>query len=459
MSNAMGVTAHLDLGHGSPNQNGAGAVATELFQQHSKMVLGVCRLLLRDPVEAEDAMQQAFLSAYRSILAGSEPRQPAAWLAVIARNECLDRIRTRMGEPLAEPGCDDDSEAPDALAAVIANADLRALGRSIGELPTQQREALVLREFCGQSYSEVGAALGVSESAIGSLLFRARQGLRATLQGVYGLLPLPALWDALAHLLARGPSVEVATLPVAKLATGAVAVGLLAGGAVAIERNVATQIGPPLRARVGATAATHLRAKPLVNQTRVSKPTARASSSRLVAPTIQARLPASPPAKPLQTVRPAVPAPASQASDESPLRVSPAPASQAGRPSSSAAERSSSVSARGRLGHGLTRNGKPENQQGHKKSSGKLPSPRNSGAGKGSGIPSNGTPSNGTPGNGGEGNDNPNVNGTGNGSAGGSSGSAPPGNGVGNPVGDTQKAVDHENSGGAPPAHPGHERS
>jgi DNA-directed RNA polymerase specialized sigma24 family protein len=44
-------------------------------------------------------MQQAFLSAYRSILAGNEPRQPAAWLATIARNECLDRIRARMREP------------------------------------------------------------------------------------------------------------------------------------------------------------------------------------------------------------------------------------------------------------------------------------------------------------------------------------------------------------------------
>ena len=383
MSNAMGVTAHLDLGHGSPNQNGAGALATELFQQHSKMVLGVCRLLLRDPVEAEDAMQQAFLSAYRSILAGSEPRQPGAWLATIARNECVDRIRARMREPLAEPGCDDDSEAPDAVSAVIASADLRALGRSIGELPTQQREALLLREFCGHSYSEVAAALGVSESAIGSLLFRARQSLRSVLQGVSAFLPLPVLRDTLGHLLARGPSVEVATLPVvAKLATGAIAVGLLAGGGVAIERSVATQSGPPPRARVGATAATHLGAKPLVNQTRVSKPMARASSSRLVAPTVQARLPASTPAKPLHTVRPAAPAPASQASDESPLPVSPAPASQAGRPSSPAAERSSSVSARGRLGHGLIRNGKPEKQQGHKKSSGKLPSPRNSGAGK-----------------------------------------------------------------------------
>jgi RNA polymerase sigma-70 factor, ECF subfamily len=167
----MAVTVDLDLGPERPNQNAVGAYATDLFQQHSKMVLGVCRLLLPDPADAEDAMQQAFLSAYRSILAGNQPRQPAAWLATIARNECLDRIRARRREPLARPGDVDDSVGPDALDAVIASADLLALGRSIRELPNQQREALLLHEFCGLSYREVAAVLGVSESAIGSLLF------------------------------------------------------------------------------------------------------------------------------------------------------------------------------------------------------------------------------------------------------------------------------------------------
>ena len=361
-----------------------------------------------------------------------------------------------MREPLAEPGCDDDSEAPDAVSAVIANEDLRALSRSIGELPTQQREALLLREFCGHSYSEVAATLGVSESAIGSLLFRARQSLRSVLQGVSAFLPLPVLRDTLGHLLARGPSVEVATLPVvAKLATGAIAVGLIAGGGVAIERSVATQSGPPPRARVGATAATHLRAKPLVNQTRVSKPIARASSSRLVVPTVQGRLPASPPAKPLHTVGPAAPAPASQASDESPLRVSPAPASG----------RQAIFACRGTFELGVgpgTLGARLDQKRQAGETTARLQEVFRQAAvaqelgerGKAAAPPVTAPPATAE-----KGTATPTSNGTGNGSAGGSSGSAPPGNGVGNPVGDTQKAVDHENSGGAPPADPGHKRS
>ena len=43
------------------------------------MVYGVCRLILRDPVEAEDAAQQTFLSAYRALLRGTTPREPDAW--------------------------------------------------------------------------------------------------------------------------------------------------------------------------------------------------------------------------------------------------------------------------------------------------------------------------------------------------------------------------------------------
>jgi DNA-directed RNA polymerase specialized sigma24 family protein len=64
------------------------------------MVYGVCRILLRDAVEAEDAAQQVFLSAYQSVIGGTEPRDPAAWLGTIARNECRGRIRDRMATPL-----------------------------------------------------------------------------------------------------------------------------------------------------------------------------------------------------------------------------------------------------------------------------------------------------------------------------------------------------------------------
>ena len=73
----------------------AGERIAELFVAYGRMVYGICRLILRDPSEAEDAAQQTFLSAYRGLLAGQDPREPSAWLGTIARNECRARLRKR----------------------------------------------------------------------------------------------------------------------------------------------------------------------------------------------------------------------------------------------------------------------------------------------------------------------------------------------------------------------------
>jgi RNA polymerase sigma-70 factor, ECF subfamily len=208
------------------------------------MVLGICRLMLADPAEAEDAMQQTFFSAYRSILAGSEPQRPAAWLATIARNECLDRIRARTREPLAEQVSGDSRGGPDALNAAIAREDLHALGRTIKELPTQQREALLLHEFHGLPYRDVAAAIGVSESAIASLLFRARARLRSALSRAYASLPVPALWNGADHLFGRGPGTDAALPVFAKLGIAAVAAGLTTGAAIVVENGVNTHHRP-----------------------------------------------------------------------------------------------------------------------------------------------------------------------------------------------------------------------
>jgi RNA polymerase sigma-70 factor (ECF subfamily) len=210
------------------------------------MVLGLCRLLLRDPVEAEDAAQQTFLSAHRSIAGSGYPRDPPAWLAAIARNECRARIRLRMREPLALPEL--PADLPDPLARAIRNADLEALWTALAELPRRQRRAFLLRELGGLSYGELGAALGVSRPAVESLLFRARQRLRGVLAGTPAVLVPAAMRDRLAELL---PSFEpgtatlvgrVATLPVAaKLATATVGVGLIASGAAELRSDPVRQ--------------------------------------------------------------------------------------------------------------------------------------------------------------------------------------------------------------------------
>jgi RNA polymerase sigma-70 factor, ECF subfamily len=224
---------------GRPAAVAAGATLAELFEAHGRMVLGLCRLLLRDPVEAEDAAQEVFVSAHRSPLGGVVPRDPPAWIAAIARNECRRRIRARMREPLALPELPDD--LPDPLASAVRAADLDALWTALAELPRRQRKAFLLRELGGLSYRELGAALGVSGPAVESLLFRARRYLRGALAGP-AFVPL-GLRDQLAQLLPGfGGASSAAAVPVAaKLVAVTAGIGLVATGAAELpQRHVLT---------------------------------------------------------------------------------------------------------------------------------------------------------------------------------------------------------------------------
>jgi RNA polymerase sigma-70 factor (ECF subfamily) len=213
------------------------------------MVYGVCRLILRDANEAEDAAQQTFLSAYRGLLAGQEPREPSAWVGTIARNECRKRLRGRSTEPVAlmtMPSRDETQRE------VGRRAEVEALCAALSQLPAPQRDAIVLREFYGLSYAEVAAALGLSGAAVESLLFRSRRRLQEQLRplrAALGVLTLPVtLRESLAQALpgfggaggaaaGAGALAKLGSVPLAaKLAAATLAVGT-AGTVAGLERE------------------------------------------------------------------------------------------------------------------------------------------------------------------------------------------------------------------------------
>lgn len=203
-----------------------------LFDEHASMVLGLCRLLLRDHHEAEDAAQQAFVSAYRSLLRGTEPRDAAPWLAAIARNECRARIRKRMRAPLTlEHELEEQLADPtDIVDESERRAELAALTAAIAQLPSRQREAVALRDFLGLSYEEVASTLAVSVPVVESLLFRARRRLRDTVRTVpryaAGLLAIPlAVRAAVSREL---PDLDSQSTAGAAGIAGAAAAGVLA---------------------------------------------------------------------------------------------------------------------------------------------------------------------------------------------------------------------------------------
>ncbi len=214
---------------GRPTSEEAGGRLASLFDAHGRMVMGLCRYLLRDGVEADDATQQTFLSAYRSLLSGRTPHNPAPWLAEIARNECRARMAARMREPVplpasVEPTGDDPADAAD-QAELIGQLKL-----AIADLPDRQREAVVLRDFYGLSYREVATAMAVSVPVVESLLFRARRRLGRRLGTLprlaQGALTIPlALRDELARLI---PGFDAAAASIGVTAGGATATGVVA---------------------------------------------------------------------------------------------------------------------------------------------------------------------------------------------------------------------------------------
>ena len=134
-----------------------------------------------------------------------------------------------MREPLAADQLDTVAGHDDPLESAIRRADLAALWAAIEGLPRQQRDALLLREFGGLTYDELGEALAVSGSAVESLLFRARQRLRVQLRTAYASFSGAQWVDALVRLIAGGGAPAAAK--VAALGVGAAAVG---GGAVVV---------------------------------------------------------------------------------------------------------------------------------------------------------------------------------------------------------------------------------
>jgi RNA polymerase sigma-70 factor (ECF subfamily) len=218
---------------GPGRDSSVAALVEQFYRSHAGLVRSVCCSILRDWVEAEDAVQQTFLSAQRALINGSSPQDAAAWLATIARHESLARVRARMREPLPLlVELEQYGAAPDVHATATQRYEVSELRGALAQLPGLQREAILLREVRGFSSPEVAAALSVTPHAAESLVFRARRSLRTHLQGAFAGLS-PGLWvQPLRELATRAASGGLAAPAAAKVAAISVGTALMAGGAI-----------------------------------------------------------------------------------------------------------------------------------------------------------------------------------------------------------------------------------
>lgn len=201
-----------------------------LYREHGAAVAALCRSLLCDRTEAEDAAQQVFLSAHRALLSGTVPREPLHWLLAVARHECYGRFRERAVTPVPA-GDAPDGAAADASVHVLRAGELASMWDEVGRMPPAQREAFLLREIRGLSYGQVADELSLSPPSVRSLLLRARTRLRRRLRDVAALGGTPWL-QALLRLAGGGDGTSPLPAATKAAAVGLGALALVGGGDV-----------------------------------------------------------------------------------------------------------------------------------------------------------------------------------------------------------------------------------
>ena len=216
-------------------KNGDNARYAELVERYQKMVYGIAWSRLGDAALCEDAAQETFIKAFKSLLSLRNPEKFAMWIAQITRNVSTSLLRTRKREiekctrwqmvfraepAILSPGEELSEEEP-----YIG----QTLTQILSDLPEQHRECLVLFYLEGKNIREAAERLGISETAMKTRLHRARIALRGRMEealesSLSGLGPRPHFTAGLMPLL---PSLPLATTGMGGLS--AAAKGLLWG--------------------------------------------------------------------------------------------------------------------------------------------------------------------------------------------------------------------------------------
>ncbi len=173
---------------------GENAAFAELMRAYGGRLLAVARRMLRSDEDARDAVQDAFLSAFRALDGFQEEARLGTWLHRIAVNICLMKLRSRRRKPEESieellPTFLEDGHAAqpasrwrDASDEQLSRERTRVLVREcIDRLPESHRTILLLRDVEELDTDETAKLLGLSESAVKTRLHRARQALRTLL--------------------------------------------------------------------------------------------------------------------------------------------------------------------------------------------------------------------------------------------------------------------------------------
>jgi RNA polymerase sigma-70 factor, ECF subfamily len=156
----------------------------EVVLPHLNAAYNLARWLTRNDQDAQDAVQEAYLRAFR-FFEGFRGGDARSWLLKIVRNSTYTLLQKNRPHDLAITfdeaihGEADDSPSPETLQ--FQHADSHLLADALKELPLKLRELLVLREFEGLSYREIAEVADIPLGTVMSSLCRARERLRDSL--------------------------------------------------------------------------------------------------------------------------------------------------------------------------------------------------------------------------------------------------------------------------------------
>jgi RNA polymerase sigma factor (sigma-70 family) len=157
-----------------------------VYQDASTKLFGVCLRILKDRAEAEDVLQDVFVTVWRKATSFDPGRaSPITWLVAIARNRAIDRVRSsamnRRSDPI-ETAEDVRDDAPAAIDQVMQAEEHARLRTCLGELEERQSKAVRSAFLDGVTYEQLAEHMGVPLGTMKSWIRRGLLKLRACLE-------------------------------------------------------------------------------------------------------------------------------------------------------------------------------------------------------------------------------------------------------------------------------------
>lgn len=163
----------------------------EIYRRYSAHVLGYCRRILHDHSVSDEISQEVWIKVVRAAASYRSEGTLKSWLLTVTRRTALNYLRdSRAGMEVATEDVEDSTSGREELRRtdfedrIFARAAVEEIRRRIDELPANQRLALTLWLTEDLSYQEIAQEMDLTESAVKSLIHRARATLEQDLRGV-----------------------------------------------------------------------------------------------------------------------------------------------------------------------------------------------------------------------------------------------------------------------------------